>query len=348
MRTKVDQLTRKLDQLLANSSRIPVGRVCELCASPAHCVSDCLAAPLYPEFVQEQVNAAQGFARTEHDSFAPPYNPGWRNQFISPSHQPSQTQYRHSNPSQGYLHPIFSQVHPQSSLPSLQEPIPSSSFQEKMLEAFSDIKATLCSHTQSIAKLETQMGQLAQTLTRQSQGNRHSQSVVTSKGEDFMSFDLQPTYSHLVQVKSFISLQYGKACHSTWESTQDPHNISTDESISMIPQQKGPGTQHALSSHIHKAPFSQLLGSPIVFSKQEVQMQKVLDQVKPDHIHHLSEVAFIDTRSVLDSHFLTSLSDETNVRSSCRGSHDITFRRRRDGNTVRSVTDDTLFFIEPH
>ena len=76
-------------------------------------------------------------------------------------------------------------------------------------------------------------------------------------------------------------------------------------------------------------------------------MQKVLDQVKPDHIHHLSEVAFIDSRSVLDSHFLTSLSDETNLRSSCRESHDTTFRGRRDGNTVRSVTDDTLFFIEP-
>ena len=38
LRTKVDQLTRKLDQLLANSSRSPVERVCELCASPAHCV----------------------------------------------------------------------------------------------------------------------------------------------------------------------------------------------------------------------------------------------------------------------------------------------------------------------
>ena len=60
--------------------------------------------------------------------------------------------------------PFFHRFIPQSSLPSLQEPIPSSSFQEKMLEAFSDIKVTLCSHTQSIAKLETQMGQLAQTL----------------------------------------------------------------------------------------------------------------------------------------------------------------------------------------
>ena len=75
-------------------------------------------------------------------------------------------------------------------------------------------------------------------------------------------------------------------------------------------------------------------------------MQKVLDQVKPDHIHHLSEVAFTDSRSVLDSHFLTSLSDETILRSSCRESHDSTFRGTRDGNTVRSVTDDTLFFIE--
>ena len=168
LRTKVDQLTRKLDQLLANSLRSPAERVCELCASPAHCVSDCPTAPLYPEFLQEQVNAAQGFAKPMSDSFTPSYNSGWRNQSIPSSHQPSRTQYRQSNPSQGYSHPIFPQV--QYSLPSLQEPIPSLSFQEKMLEAFYDIKATLCSHTQSIAKLETQMGQLAQTLNRQSQG----------------------------------------------------------------------------------------------------------------------------------------------------------------------------------
>ena len=139
-----------------------------------------------------------------------------------------------------------------------------------MLEAFSDIKATLCSHTQSIAKLETQMGQLAQTLSRQSQGNLHSQSVVTSKGEEPMSFDLQPTDSHHEQVKSVTSLQSGKAYHPIQELTHEPHIISTDESISIIPKQKGQGPQLLHSSHIHKAPFSQPLGSPIPFSKQEV------------------------------------------------------------------------------
>ena len=74
---KVDQLSHKLDQLLLGPS--PAMQVCALCASPAHHVLQCPVAPQYPEFVQEQAQMAQNFARPAPNPFANTYNPGWRN-----------------------------------------------------------------------------------------------------------------------------------------------------------------------------------------------------------------------------------------------------------------------------
>ncbi|KAI5664316.1 hypothetical protein M9H77_23639 [Catharanthus roseus] len=64
---KVDALSKKIDQLLAlntlptNSTNVQ--SVCAICFSPSHVIYDCPSASLFPEFVQEQVNAAQGFHR---------------------------------------------------------------------------------------------------------------------------------------------------------------------------------------------------------------------------------------------------------------------------------------------
>ncbi|KAI5681408.1 hypothetical protein M9H77_02636 [Catharanthus roseus] len=64
---KVDALSKKFDQLLALNT-LPtnspnVQGVCAICSSPSHVIHDCPSASLFPEFVQEQVNAAQGFHR---------------------------------------------------------------------------------------------------------------------------------------------------------------------------------------------------------------------------------------------------------------------------------------------
>ncbi|KAI5650408.1 hypothetical protein M9H77_36413 [Catharanthus roseus] len=64
---KVDALSKKFDQLLALNT-LPtnspnVQSVCAICSSPSHVIYDCPSASLFPEFVQEQVNVAQGFHR---------------------------------------------------------------------------------------------------------------------------------------------------------------------------------------------------------------------------------------------------------------------------------------------
>ncbi|KAI5668859.1 hypothetical protein M9H77_18712 [Catharanthus roseus] len=64
---KVDALSKKFEQLLAlntlptNSPNIQ--GVCAICSIPSHIMYDCPSASLFPEYVQEQVNAAQGFHR---------------------------------------------------------------------------------------------------------------------------------------------------------------------------------------------------------------------------------------------------------------------------------------------
>ncbi|KAI5648750.1 hypothetical protein M9H77_34755 [Catharanthus roseus] len=79
---KVDALSKKIDQLLAlntlptNSPNVQSD--CAICSSPSHVIHDCPSALLFPEFVQEQVNTAQGFHR-QNDPYSNTYNPGWRN-----------------------------------------------------------------------------------------------------------------------------------------------------------------------------------------------------------------------------------------------------------------------------
>ncbi|KAI5663838.1 hypothetical protein M9H77_23161 [Catharanthus roseus] len=65
--SKVDALSKKFDQLLAlntlPTNSLKVQGVCAICSSPSHVIYDCPSASLFPKFVQEQVNSAQGFHR---------------------------------------------------------------------------------------------------------------------------------------------------------------------------------------------------------------------------------------------------------------------------------------------
>ncbi|KAI5667183.1 hypothetical protein M9H77_17036 [Catharanthus roseus] len=76
---KVDALFKKFDQLLAlntmpaNSPNVQ--GVCAICSNPSHVIYDCPSTSLFPEFVQEQVNSAQGFHR-KNDLYSNTYNPG--------------------------------------------------------------------------------------------------------------------------------------------------------------------------------------------------------------------------------------------------------------------------------
>ncbi|KAI5683917.1 hypothetical protein M9H77_05145 [Catharanthus roseus] len=65
--------------------------VCAICSSPSHIIYDCPSASLFLEFVQEQVNSAQGFHR-QSDPYSNTYNPSnfsWRQQGREDSHTQS-------------------------------------------------------------------------------------------------------------------------------------------------------------------------------------------------------------------------------------------------------------------
>ncbi|KAI5677517.1 hypothetical protein M9H77_08467 [Catharanthus roseus] len=127
---KVDALSKKFDQLLALNI-LPTNSpnmqgVCAIYSSPSHVIYDCSSASLFPKFLQEQVNAIQEFHKQNN-----PYS----NRYVSP--HPSQSG--------------------------------NSTFEEKVLSSLKGLEAMtqiVDSQTQSIARLETQIGKLANAISR--------------------------------------------------------------------------------------------------------------------------------------------------------------------------------------
>ncbi|XP_043725789.1 uncharacterized protein LOC122672368 [Telopea speciosissima] len=84
--TKVDMLSQKLDHLLSigqiprpTNSPQTFQDVCTLCTNPSHYMSEYPLAGQFPEYVQEQAQAAQSFSKLGNDPFSNTYNLGWRN-----------------------------------------------------------------------------------------------------------------------------------------------------------------------------------------------------------------------------------------------------------------------------
>ncbi|GAV64377.1 hypothetical protein CFOL_v3_07895, partial [Cephalotus follicularis] len=74
---KVDIISQKLDKVLTIGS-LPTQstktstalEACALCANPTHYMSDCPLAVQYPEFIQEQAQALQGFPKPVNNSYS--------------------------------------------------------------------------------------------------------------------------------------------------------------------------------------------------------------------------------------------------------------------------------------
>ncbi|GFY81028.1 hypothetical protein Acr_01g0008370 [Actinidia rufa] len=217
---KVEKLTQTLENIFctgtSSTTRPTIGEVCALCLSPAHPVTDCHLAPHYPEFVQEHVNAAQGYSRPINDPFSNTYNPGWRNHPNFSWKQPDQGNFAQGpkpNFPIGQIPPAYRPNIP----PGYQQPTPpppqrNTDFEEKVLRALQNFEVTnqttsqlLSSHTQSIAKLETQMGQLANALSRRDEGKLPSQSVANPKGQ----YEVHDIHGH-EQAKAIMTLRAGR------------------------------------------------------------------------------------------------------------------------------------------
>ncbi|KAF7841729.1 uncharacterized protein G2W53_004027 [Senna tora] len=187
---QVASLSKKFDQLM---NKLPVNfsnsqDVCVICASPKHCATDCPSASSYPEYMEEHVNATQGFK--QDNPYSNTYNPGWRNHpNFSWRQQNSDPQRQQVNPNglvnpSTYQSPRYGQPSPQS----FQSSGIDHNFQNQVLSALKNLdpmRQLLDSHTQSIAKLETQVGQLANTIARRDEGKLPSFPMENPRGQTY-------------------------------------------------------------------------------------------------------------------------------------------------------------------
>ncbi|KAF7812203.1 uncharacterized protein G2W53_033179 [Senna tora] len=180
---KFDQLMNKLLVNFSNSQD-----VCVICASPKHCATDCPSASSYPEYMEEHVNVTQGFK--QDNPYSNTYNPGWRNHpNFSWRQQNSNPQSQQVNPN-GLVNPSTyeSPKYPQPAPQSFQSSGIDHNFQNQVLSALKNLdpmRQLLDSHTQSIAKLETQVGQLANTIARRDEGKLPSFPMENPRGQTY-------------------------------------------------------------------------------------------------------------------------------------------------------------------
>jgi hypothetical protein len=199
---RMDAIVQRLDALSVGKSVYAANtftvECCSICASPMHQAQSCPSMTVYTEM--EQVNAFNNFQKPSSGPYSETYNPGWRNHpnFSWKQNQPI------TNPggaphAQNHYPPGFSapyQNHgrsappasssyqaptqaPTSSTPSLEETM--REFMKMTGQSISDVRQSTMVNTQAIAKLEMQMGQLANHLGERDKGKLPSQAVNNPK-----------------------------------------------------------------------------------------------------------------------------------------------------------------------
>ena len=227
-----------------------------------------------------------------------------------PARQPSFTQ--------PFQRPSYSQSSSSSVPPPIQqESAPQTSFEERLLQAFQEVKTSnqnafekcsqiLSSHTQSIAKLESQMGQLAEAISRRPEGTLPSQAVMNPKGKDQMTGGLFHTETQQ-QAKSVMALRSGREYHVESRERESRERIEEPETIvsptSAQPSLSSPPSSLSSSSlssssvqkkdrsepshkeeepaeYIPPPPYPKALESPGFRGKQGAKIQDMLDIFK--------------------------------------------------------------------
>jgi hypothetical protein len=138
----------------------------------------------------------------------------------------------------------------------------------------------LNSHSQSISKLETQVGQLANTLNRRMEGTLPSQPVVNPKGQ-YMIDENTVSNSQHDQFQAITVLRSGKTVDNKVEEKKDEEsepskwsNQAKDKGVMQdgIPTSEVP--------YVPKAPFPKRLRESTQFGKQGEKIQDMLEIFK--------------------------------------------------------------------
>jgi uncharacterized coiled-coil protein SlyX len=210
--TKVDAIAKKLDQIMIAGFAPNTAHTStqleswSFCLNTIHHVNDCSTVGNYTDVSHEQVNAA--FSIPGNDPYSNTYNPGWRNHpncsWKNPTSGNSTLgQHNRAQFSKQPYQPSSTYRPPQQQYQAAPPPRVESNFEDRMLnmmgemtgrfgemndrlgemnDKFGEISQIVNSHSQSTAKLETQMGQMANTFNRREEGKLPSQPVVNPKG----------------------------------------------------------------------------------------------------------------------------------------------------------------------
>jgi uncharacterized coiled-coil protein SlyX len=132
-------------------------------------------------------------------------------------------------------------------------------------EKFGEMSHTVNSHSQSIAKLETQMGQMANTLNRREEGKLPSQPVMNPKGL-YMVHE-EPSHQH---VQSITTLRSGKLVDNQVGNKKDEHTEvsetqQNDKGKQVITKTSTSANLNSETPYVPRAPFPERLKAPSHF-----------------------------------------------------------------------------------
>jgi hypothetical protein len=146
-----------------------------------------------------------------------------------------------------------------------------------------EISQIVNSHSQSIAKLETQVGQMANTLNRREEGKLPSQPVVNPKG--LYMVNEETSHQH---VQSITTLRSKKLVDNQVEEKKDEHTEvpetpQKDKRKQVINETSTLADPSLETPYVPQAPFLERLKAPFHFGKygEKIQaMMEVFKQVK--------------------------------------------------------------------
>jgi hypothetical protein len=125
------------------------------------------------------------------------------------------------------------------------------------------------SHSQSIAKLEAQMGQMANTLNKREDGTLPSQPMANPKGH----YMVEGNTSHHQQVQAITTLRSGRRVDNhvqekVDEQTESPHNLQKEKGTQERTEASSSSAPTPKMPYDPQAPFPECLKEPSHFGNQ--------------------------------------------------------------------------------
>ncbi|KAM6553764.1 hypothetical protein CsatB_014526 [Cannabis sativa] len=219
IKTSLANLTRRVEAMsLSQSMNTPMHRneFCSLCYSTSHTTQSCPSLPIYQEAFFEDVNALQTYGNSFDSPFAQSDNPNWRNHpnFSWRQNQPPMNQgHQYNSPNQS--HAQHNMPYPQQQRkPSLEDTL-----QQFMQTTQQDLHTS----SQSMLRLETQIGQLATVVAEREKGTLPSQPIPNPKSQYEVS-----TSRPIEEANSISILRSGKIIEKPDYISQPDAKMNTD------------------------------------------------------------------------------------------------------------------------